>query len=326
MKLSSRTLSITLTLFVLVIFVVYFVFNASKFRPLLNTNLYLLVFIALGDITGIFINGLFTKFILRPFNKYIPILESFYVSLISSVGNFFAPVGAGFGFRAIYLKKKHNFSYSHYISTLAGNYIIVFLVNSLAGLLALYLLRSKSNSQYGVLVTIFSAIFIVSLVLSVVKIPSRVVERQENKYTRAVILNLARVTRGWNHIISHKKLLAQLVGLITLNLLLTIAITWTIIHSLHFAVSFAPLLLFSVLGSLSLFINVTPANLGVKEAIYIFSSGVLGFSTSQILSIALIDRGVLFLTLAFLWLFSSRVRSKGDDSHSEKKRKDSTIQ
>ena len=308
---ASKNTQIFLTVAVLIIFVTYFLLNTSKFRPLLNINVFLLALIALGNVVSIGINGLFTKFILVPFGKRIPILESYYVSLISSVGNFFAPVGAGFGFRAIYLKRKFGLPYSEYISTLSGNYILVFLVNSVFGLLSLYLLRGKStNSAYDVLVAVFALIFIISATLSIFKFPVKEVEHIHNSYLRRAMRILFRVLYGWNHIVSHRKLVIQLLGLTFAGLVLTATMTWMIIHSIHLNVSFAPLILFSVLSSLSLFINLTPANLGVKEAIYLFSSSVLGYTISQIVLIALVDRAVLFLVLMAMWGLSSKMRSK----------------
>lgn len=307
---TQRFLRILTTLIILAVFAVYFFTNSAKFRPLLSVEPVPLLIIALADIAIIFVNGLFTKFILQPFKKHIPLLESFYVSLISTVGNFFAPVGAGFGFRAVYLKRKFNLPYSQYISTLSGNYIIVFLVNSFFGLLSLFLLRARHDSQYGVLVAVFGGIFMVSLTLSLIQIPFRTAEGVRYKFLRSLVRNLVRVTEGWNYIVSRRRLMARLVGLTIINLLLTMLITWLIIHALHFNIALAPLVLFSVLGSLSLFINITPANLGVKEAIYLFSSHVLGFSVSQILSIALIDRGVMFVILLLLWLGSHKMQTE----------------
>ena len=308
MKLFSRKVSLILTLAVIAAFVVYFILNAHQFRPLLHANLFLLLVIAAAYVTSIAVSGLFTKIILIPFNKTISLTESFFVSLISSVGNFFAPIGAGFGFRAVYLKKKFGLPYSEYISTLSGNYILVFLVNSAFGLFALYLLRSRHDSEYSVLVAAFGIVFLFSLMLSLVKIPTKNIKLQRTHWAKNFLGTLTRVTNGWNHIISHKRLMIQLTGLTILNLFITMFITFTIIKALHLSISFGPLLLFSVLGSLSLFINITPANLGVKEAIYLFSATVLGFSTYQILSIALIDRGVLFLVLIVLWLISPKLR------------------
>ena len=318
MKLLSRKISLILTLLIILSFIAYFILNSHQFEPLLHINPSLLLIIAMADIVSIAVSGLFTKFILRPFKKHISLRESFFVSLISSVGNFFAPVGAGFGFRAVYLKRKFGLPYNEYISTLSGNYILVFLVNSFFGLIALYTLRSRHDSEYGVLVIAFALVFFFSLILSVVKIPvADNINVQRSRYGRSLTKNLARITHGWNHIISHKRLMAQLAGLTVLNLFITMFITFTIIKSLHLSVTVGPLLLFSVLGSLSLFINITPANLGIKEAIYLFSSSVLGFSTTQILSIALIDRGVLFSVLLILWLLSPRLNKRVDLQTSE---------
>ncbi|HVX48161.1 MAG TPA: lysylphosphatidylglycerol synthase transmembrane domain-containing protein [Candidatus Saccharimonadales bacterium] len=302
---------IFLTAVVLIIFVIYFVLNIGQFKLLLHIDPLFLVLIALVDVFAIFINGLFTKFILRPFDKYISMKESFYVSLISAVGNFFAPAGAGLGFRAVYLKKQHDLSYGKYVSILSGNYILVFLVNSLAALLALYMLRGRDNARYATLVIIFGAIFIVSLVMTFIKTPHIKVERIKSRRMRSIVGSFSTVMQGWNHIISHRKLLARLIILTFVGLLINIVNNFLIIHTLNLHITFAPLLLLSVLGSLSLFINITPANLGVKEAIYLFSSSVIGFSTPQILSIALVDRVVLFTVLFCLWLYFSKYKHVG---------------
>ena len=298
-----------LTGLVLVAFLAYFFANASKFRPLLHIDAWLLLVIAGADIVLVAANGLFTKFILRPFGKFISLLESFYVSLISSVGNFFAPVGAGFGFRAIYLKKRHGLPYGQYISTLSGNYIVVFLVNSFFGLVALYLLRARANHPYDVLLVAFAITFIFSVVLSIVKIP-HLKSTFGGKYLSRFINNLHTVTDGWNHIIAHRRLILQLVSLTTFNFFVSVLVTFSIIKSLHLGVGLPALFLFAALNSMSTFINITPANLGIKEAIYLFSGSVLGFSTSQILSIALIDRGVQFFVLLGLWLVSSKIQTR----------------
>ena len=309
MRLPKKTRLIS-TVLVLAVFIAYFLLNVQKFKPLLNINFLLLLVVALGNILGIFINGLFTKFILEPFKKYISIVETFYVSVISSIGNFFAPAGTGFGIRAVYLKKKHGLPYSEFISTLSGNYILVFLVNSLIGLLALYLLKDEYSSQYLALTGIFGAMFIVSLLLSIIRIPILRTSASKKTKLSSVVETLYRVTHGWNKIVANKKLILELFCLTFANFLLTVFTYWAIIHSLHLTIAFPALLLFSVLGSLSIFINITPANLGIKEAIYIFFSSILGFSISEIILIALVERGVQFVVLLALWLYSSKAKNK----------------
>lgn len=291
------------------VFAVYFFLNIHKFKILLHANLYLLVVIVLFDFLNIASNGLFVKFSLRPFRKHISTVESTYVALISSVGNFFAPVGSGFGFRAVYLKKRHGLAYGDYMATLYGNYIIVFLVNSFFGLLALYLLRAHHSNEFFVLVMVFGGVFLVSLLLSLIKVPSHLLERDiKNKYMNKLAKIFFQMLDGWNGIVANRLLMIQLILLVMVNFLFSLLVAKTEIVALHLTISFPALLLFSVLGSLSLFVSVTPANLGVKEAIYLFSSTVIGFSVPQILSIALIDRGVLFVVLVVLWAATSRLK------------------
>lgn len=306
----SRKISLAITALVLLVFAAYFLLNIEKFKIILHANLGLLLLIALADLAAMCVNGLFTKVILEPFGKYISFLESFYVSLISAVGNFFAPIGAGFAFRAVYLKKKHGLPYSDYISILSGNYILVFLVCSVFGLASLLLLNDSSSPQFITLFAIFSLMLAGTLILSLVKLPMRKIDSMQNKYFKRFGKVLYRVADGWNRITSNKKMMVRLFSLTLINASLALLTIWLIIKALHLSATFPELLLFSVLGTLSLFINITPANLGVKEAIYLFSSSVLGFSTAQILSIALIDRGVLFIVLLVLWLLSSKMKAR----------------
>lgn len=296
--------ALALTAVVLVIFVAYFISNRDNFRPLLHINIWLLFLIAAIDIAVIAANGLFTRAILQPFGKVISYAESFFLSMISSVGNFFAPAGAGFVFRAIYLKRKHNFSYQNYVSILFGNYIIVFIVNSLAGLAALALLRQHDNREFKTLAATFGFILVMSLALTFLRLKA---EPSKAGGTKAWFMNnLKRVSSGWRTIYSHPRLMARLFGTTLLNLGLITLMYLAIAKSLHFNVSFAALLLLSALNALSLFINVTPGNLGIKEAVYLFSANVMGLSVSQILSIAVIDRGVQFVVLAVAWLAFGR--------------------
>jgi uncharacterized membrane protein YbhN (UPF0104 family) len=306
-----KRLRTIVTAFVLAIFLIYFALNINSFKPLLHLNPFLLLLIAVCDLALISANGLVTKFILEPFNKYISISESIYVALITALGNFFAPAGSGFGIRAVYLKKKHNLAYNDFISTLSGNYVIFLFVNSLLAILALYFLRQSYSTSYLTLLVAFIGLFIFSLVLMVIKLPMFNTDKSiKNKYLKWFIINLLHVINGWSKIVSNKKLMMRLTGVIFFNFIITLIIAKLEFMSIHVQIGLPELILYNVLGGLSLFINITPANLGVKEAIYIFSSKVLGLSVSQIVLVGIIDRGVLFFVFAILWLVFIKLRGK----------------
>lgn len=295
---------------VIVIFLVYFLLNTENFKPLLNANYYLLSVAALAYIGGVITNGLFIKFILEPFGKFIAAAEAFYVSVISSIGNFFAPAGTGYGIRAIYLKKKHGLAYSDFISTLSGNYVIVFLVSSSVGLASLLALRQHFSTQWLVLFAVFLGMFAGSLLISLFRFKAPELDTSKNNKINVFKRNIYRAINGWSKIVSNKKLMVKLLILTCVNLALTAFIYWAIIQSIGLSIKLPALLLFSVLGSLSIFVNITPANLGIKEAIYIFSATILGFSVGEMILIALVDRGVQFTVLLVLWLFVTTTRAK----------------
>jgi uncharacterized membrane protein YbhN (UPF0104 family) len=307
----SRRLRTLITLSIIFIFLAYFLANRNKFEPLRHLNIYLLALIAAANIAFIYVNGIFTKFILEPFKKFISISEAFYISVISSIGNFFAPAGTGFGIRAVYLKQKHGLPYSEFMSTLAGNYVLVLLVSSVVGLCSLFWLRESLNGQYIVLAAAFGGMFVLSMALIFLtrsKPPRTTLGKSFSTYLKN---GFSRAIYGWGKISSDKMLVLKLLGITTFNLLISAIMYWAIITSVHLSIGLPELLLFTVLGTLTIFINITPANLGIKEAIYIFSASVLDFSVSQILLIALVDRGVQFSVLFLLWVFSKKTVGKG---------------
>lgn len=306
----SKYFRLSLSIVVLALFGFYFFRNVDKFKPLLDLNPLLLVVISFLFCLMVAINGVFTKLIIEPFKKIIPLYESVYLAIISSVGNFFAPAGAGYGFRAVYLKKKYNLSYADYTATLSGYYILIIMVNSLAGLLALILLGSKNNHNYKLVFLALLGAFLFSLFFSIFKIKKEKLPKVKKSLYKKLLELFSRISEGWSDITSDRMLMLKLVLLTLVTLAMSMTMTGLIIASLHLSTSFAAIMLYSVLGSLSLFINITPGNIGIKEGILLFSAGVMGFSIDQIILIAIVERGIIFITLLYLWLFSERMKSK----------------
>lgn len=301
-----------LGIIVVLIFVVYFLFNKSSFKPLLDIKPALLIGSFLCYVGIIICNGLFIKYIVGSFNKQLDSYESVRVSLLSSIGNFFASSGAGLGFRAVYLKKKHDLSYSDYMATMYGNYLLIFIINAVLGIASLVLIGSNGSPQFVGIGLFFTGLLIASLILSFLRIPDMKIN---NKYLSAGVRMLRKMSNGWRLVTRNRNLVVHLSLLVLIQIILTVLIAWFELSSLSISIGFGQLLLFSVLGSLSIFISLTPANIGVKEAVYVITATVIGLSTPQILSLALIDRGILFITLAVVWLAIGREKkfSEGQD-------------
>lgn len=301
-----------LTVLAIGLFIWYFINNASDFKILLNINIYSVIALIFLYTVSIVSNGLFMKLSVSIFGKSINTYESVKVSLISSAGNFFAPSGSGLGFRAIYLKKKHKLSYSDYLSIVICNYIIAFFVSALVGLFAIYLLRDQYSDSLKLLTAFFVMLAALSFAAFFIRAGKfNANSDKTNHTTNKIRLILSQVSKGWSLVLSNTGVLLPLVAIIIFNVALMIIEVFIITLSLGISISFAGILMFSVLGSLSVFINITPGNLGVKEAVYILFSSTLGLSTPEVLSIALVDRAINFVVLSVLWLiFSKGINSK----------------
>lgn len=299
-----KFLSIAILLASIALFSVYLFRNYEDFKPLLDVNPLYIALLVLANIASLLINGIFIKIVLVPFNKFISVTESFYVSLISSVGNYFAFVGAGLGFRAIYLKKRHNLSYGNFIATVAGNYVLVFFVTSVTGLIAMLLMSSKTSYAYWVLVFVFATLFVIDLMIMSVKLAKWFVGLLKKlKFNSAITGVIMKIIEGWILIINDKRLIKRLLLLTAAGYSLSLLTIYLILGSLNLHVAFSGLMLLAALSSLSVFINITPGNIGIKEAVLIFSGQAIGLSTPEILTYSVVDRAVLFLVLFAGWIF-----------------------
>lgn len=302
-KFNKKTISKIITVAVVALFIWYFFSHIKDFSLLLNINPVFVVLLIIIDILAIIVNGIFMKWSISLFGKNIKFGESVRVSLISAAGNFFAPAGSGLGFRAIYLKKRHGLSYSNYLSIIFCNYVIVFFVSSLLGLISLYILRGYASPGFMVLTLFFLALLVASFSAFFIRVKTNSQGGiHKIKLLKRPVEILQQMAKGWSLILANKKAAMKLVMLVVFITGLMIFGTYSNISALGLRLSPASLLLFSILGSLSLFINITPGNLGVKEAVYITFSAVIGLTTPQILSIALVDRAIMFIVLFLLWL------------------------
>lgn len=304
-----KHLKIIVTIGVLAYFIYYFYNNKSDLLAVLQIPPKYLTGIFLLSALTIFVNGVFIKVILQSFNKVITILESFYVSVISSLGNYFLPMRGGAAIRSVYLKKKYNFSYAHFVSTLYGNYIIVFLVSSFIGLLSLVLIHIKYSISSLPLYFFFGVLFVVMLLLSLIKFPLGKFKESKNKFLDRVLKIIKNILNGWNIIVTNKRLLLSLVLLTLINIFLGNILFYIQFKALNIDTNFINVILYNCLSGVSLLVSITPGSLGIREGIFSITSDILGINNEQIMQLALLDRGVMLLCLVglgvVLWVLTN---------------------
>jgi len=185
--------------------------------------------------------------------------------------------------KAVYLKHKHKFSYSDYIASVAGLFVINFFVGSLLGLISLYLIYQKFNIFNGFVALIF-AVFLVSM-LSIIVFSPKFKETKHNFINKFI-----KVLNGWNTIRKNKKIVAISLIIIIAQILIGCIGTMISFHVFGINLDFSKALFLNTIAMLSILIQITPSGLGINEAIAVFSGLVIGITPAQSLSVAILGR------------------------------------
>lgn len=304
-----KHIKIVVTIGILGFFIYYFINNKEDLLKVLSVQPLLLLGILLFYSIIFYLNGIFIKVILKSFNKKIPILESFYVSIISSLGNYFLPMRGGAVIRSVYLKKKFEFPYEHFVSTLYGYYIIVFLVNAFVGLVSLIVITIKYGVVSIPLYLFFGGLFVSMLVLSFIKFPVKKIKGSKNKILDKVLSIIRNILDGWNMIVENKRLLVSLILITLIAFVVGVGLFYIEFKALGIDVTAIKVLLYNCLSGVSLLVSITPGSLGIREGIFSITSDILGINNEQIMQLALLDRGVMLLCLVglgvVLWVLTN---------------------
>lgn len=298
----------------------YFFKNQDALKELASISIIAVLSLMFLKASRIFANGLFTKFTLKTFNKNISIGETNLLSLLSSLGNFFGPILGGASIRAIYLKKKHNFLYSNFISTLYGYFAISFLSNTFIGLLLLiiYIGNNPEDKNAVTILLVLAVIFLGSLLLIVTptNYTSRFLKRQSFLPARLVkILN--NFTAGWDKVRKDRKLLGKLVLLNFVTFFIAVVEAYILYRLFVHEFTLSSVFLYTLIGSLTVLINFTPGAVGIKEAVYLFSTSVIAISPEQVLQMAAVDRSATFMLLGSMFIITKVLSLEKKVSSSE---------
>lgn len=298
----------TLTLLIIFLFVLYLSNNIDDVRRLTHLNLWFVAVAGAFFTLAIATNGAFTKLIVKPLGISISLREGVYLAIISSVGNFFAPAGVGYGMRAVYLKRKYGLSYAHYSSTLSAYYVLLILVNSIIGLLCLFSLGGSSAKSYYLIMVGFFAAILLSATLLLVRVPRVATRKREHALTQKIITFFYNASHGWHAISRNRTLMIQLCLMTFFSTILNVVVAWAIVGSLGLNVPFPAIVLYTVLGLLSMFISITPGNVGIKEVVVLFSASVMTLTLNEVLLLSVVERSIVVLVLLVLGAVSMRLK------------------
>jgi len=261
------------------------VFNALRFITWQQVLIIVLI-----DALAIVTNSLINFTMIQRLDPCVSYLDCFLLQYTNNFLNKFLPtIGGGAAFRAIYLKKKYKFPYSHFLSTLAGIYVIYFFVIPIIGLACLLLIYIQTGAYNWVLILGFLGLFLPSLIIITFSpnIP-------ESPYK---IVKLIRNTvDGWK-LVKNNPNYILIYGILSVTLsFLTALINLVLYNALSGNTNLLSMIYLSTLNIAILFLNFTPGGIGIKEGIYIFSADLVQIPDDILVLGSLVLHGITIMT------------------------------
>ena len=305
MKPLVKKLSSIIILLALIVFAIYYLKNnISDFQNLSIKNPLILLILVVIFLFNYLLISIVTQNLLRPLGVNLHQKESYLLSIVTGFYNLITPFRGGMAARAIYLKRKYNFAYVNFLATLSASYVIIFLVASILGIISTLLIYLESGILSLIVLTIFIATFLA--MIFIIFISPKFKER-ENKWLNRFI----KVINGWHLIKNNSKVIAVTTIVSLIQILLSTLMLYLQFLTFGIEISFASALFLSSIANLAILIGITPGNLGISEAITVFSASTIGITPVESLSAALLGRAISLVVLFILGpIFSYKLLKK----------------
>jgi len=271
----------------------YFHSHIEDFSQLSVVNPWMIAVLIVLFVIPYFLVSVINKELLKILGIYLGYFESFALSIVTGLYNLLTPFRGGMAVRAVYLKKKYNFAYVHFLATLSAVYVLIFLVGSFLGIISTLWIYSVSGIFSWILFLIFGVVFIA--MLGIIFISPKFKERKNKWLNRFV-----NVINGWHLIKKNGRVIVVTTIITLIQVLISSLMLWLQFRVFGVEVSFVSALFLSAIGSLGLIIALTPGNLGVHEAIIVFGAATIGITPTDSLSAALLGRAISLVVLFIL--------------------------
>lgn len=314
---SKKILLISILAIIIFFFIYYIGKHLSDFKQLASVglaNIWLVLVAGVILFINLALNGYILDVLMHSFGLKLKLKEWFGLAMITNFYNYITPFRGGMIARAVYLKKKHKVPYVHFLATLGAVYIIIFLVGSIAGMLSMFFIWKYTGLFNKLIFFLFLAIF---LVLLAVIIFSPKFHEKKNKWLNRII----KVINGWHLIKNNKKVVFSTltISLIQLSLGAISNIILYLIFGVH--IGFFMALFLAAISSIAILVSITPGNLGIGDAINVFSAAVIGIGLTSAVAATILGRAINLLIIFILGPIFSYVLLKHKPKAKARKKK-----
>ncbi|MDO8460593.1 MAG: lysylphosphatidylglycerol synthase transmembrane domain-containing protein [Nanoarchaeota archaeon] len=308
---AKKAISIIVLIVTLGLFIYYIYRNFGDFKAMSVVSPLWIIVLGVIFALNLYMNGYLLDTLMRPFGVKLKFKESFGLATLTNFYNMITPFRGGMAARAVYLKKKHDFTYVDFLATLSAIYVVIFLVGSVAGLVSMFAIWRLYGVFNWVIFSLFAGIFVV--LLGIVAFSPRFPEGS-NKWGRRIV----KVVNGWHLIKNNRKIIFVTAVVAGVQLILGTFGNMVAYHVFGIQLEFWKALFISAVSSLSILVAVTPGNLGVGDAISVFSANLVGVGLTEAVAATVLGRAVNLLVIfilgpIFSWVLLREKSEKADN-------------
>ncbi len=286
-----------ISLGIIVAFIYYLYRNSDQYLELLQLSLVSVSFLVLLTLAIPILNGLINTYMFRSLGADFSYREGFLLAAVSTLANQL-PISGGIVTRAMYLKYKHNLSYTKYFSSMLALFFCSVAVYGILGLgILLYwvILRRIAISPVLFIAFALMASCMLIFLFPLDRMPAPTVVRRW----------MEQALEGWRVISKDLNLILQLLGLQTLTMITLATRYWLAFHMLSQNVTPSQVILFASASVLTQLVSFAPGGLGVREAIVAAIASALGFETEISVVAVGLDRLVSTIVIVLVGWVSS---------------------
>lgn len=262
--------------------------NISSFKDIANYSLVHTVSIAFLYVIFFSVNALVLIAILKDYDYNCDFLSSFKITVVSSLlsyAGFFKIAGVGYKAFALTRGFKVN------ARDVAG---IVLLTTYFSILVSSFVISVGVVAQYKFELAYLSLAVVTMFGMGLIPFLHKM-------YTRKDGVLAALFWKVLSHFrVSSVQVFTRYITLFFVQFMVGCAITFFLFDGLGNPQELYKCILINAMSSLALIISITPANIGVREVIYIGLGAVLNIDGPLMVSLSLIDRCIQFFTLLLL--------------------------
>lgn len=283
----NKTISAILSGVVLIALIFFLYSNKEAINSVTELHPKYILSVAVAHFAFIFVMGVLNTILVRRLDPEIPPNEIIFLQYINNLLNKIVPKG-GPAFRAVYLKRRYNFPYSHFVTAFSGLVIIDIAAQSLIGLAGVYLIYLQTGLYFAPIIIGFAGL-IMAAILIVMFRPN--IPKQQNRILQVI----KRVVEGWKIVIKHPTDILKYVLISILALFVKAFGMMLVFTGIASPIGLLEALLLSSLSSIFSYINITPDGLGAREAVYIFTTSVILLGEPIIVLGSLVERAITLL-------------------------------